>query len=647
MGTGTFSLNGATEVGYRLFSSVYSAGDTFEYCISNQRANEWEVGVGTFGASATLERTMVKASSNSGALVDFSSGTKNVFVCAAAYKNEQMVTAASTFATDNRLLRSDGTGRGSQASGITVGDDDSIDGATLDDSVVTATGSTTERTLADRAADVVNVKDFGVKADGVTDDTINLQAAITECAGKTLLLPPGTMLISAPLIVDCCLRGVGIELTKIKAKVGFVGTLMVDRYTTGEGRTIEELQFNANDISGLNIYGSSFNGQDGSITLFKKVGFYDCAANASALVAHSTVAAPGTLTGSTFLSCHFDDNASHANIGNNQDDVTFIGCRFSNTKQHTSLYPIKCVGSNISFFGCYFASYSPVYAGITPCFVSIENIYPVKFDGCFFEQGGTSNVAYVFYVAAPHCQFFVTNCHLNMSLGITALMFCVVNTAVSSRGKISVMNVGGVSIGTTVFANVYMQAGATSFLDIFFRSVRSITTAITLGAGSGSVTTKQVTLDAEIDGKMVSGSMGSDLVLSNNGIDNLARIQQTKFSYTTTSSGSPQAWTFNMPAAGSYLVNVCAKIQGNLDHMLNATFLATWYKNINSTYDITQIGSVLKSIGSSYGLTTLTAAMDVDGVVTLTASWTDGVNHPIIFVVNLIRLNDFFLKYLP
>ena len=40
------------------------------------------------------------------------------------------VTATSTFATDERLLRSDGTGRGAQASGITVTDADAVSGVT-------------------------------------------------------------------------------------------------------------------------------------------------------------------------------------------------------------------------------------------------------------------------------------------------------------------------------------------------------------------------------------------------------------------------------------------------------------------------------------------------------------------------------------
>jgi hypothetical protein len=49
----------------------------------------------------------------------------------------------------------------------------------LPSATVTATGGNTARTSADRAADVLFVKDFGAKCDGSTDDTSAIQATLT------------------------------------------------------------------------------------------------------------------------------------------------------------------------------------------------------------------------------------------------------------------------------------------------------------------------------------------------------------------------------------------------------------------------------------------------------------------------------------
>ena len=78
-GTGTVTLAGAV-TGFQSFSAIGNGNTTF-YTIAGQGTSEWEVGIGTYTSSGTtLSRTTVLASSNSGSLVNFSAGTKDVFV---------------------------------------------------------------------------------------------------------------------------------------------------------------------------------------------------------------------------------------------------------------------------------------------------------------------------------------------------------------------------------------------------------------------------------------------------------------------------------------------------------------------------------------------------------------------------------------
>lgn len=92
-GTGSVTLLGAP-AGYQTFNAAIGTGNTCYYTIADQTGSNWEVGVGTFTAPATLARTTVLASST-GSLVNFSTGTQNVFE---TYPASKAVTT-DTFAT--------------------------------------------------------------------------------------------------------------------------------------------------------------------------------------------------------------------------------------------------------------------------------------------------------------------------------------------------------------------------------------------------------------------------------------------------------------------------------------------------------------------------------------------------------------------
>lgn len=86
-GTGTLTLSGAFD-GYQAFSVIGNGNVTY-YTIYDPASGDWEVGYGTYTSSGTtLSRTVVYDSSNSGSLVNFAAGTKEVFC---TYPSEQAI----------------------------------------------------------------------------------------------------------------------------------------------------------------------------------------------------------------------------------------------------------------------------------------------------------------------------------------------------------------------------------------------------------------------------------------------------------------------------------------------------------------------------------------------------------------------------
>jgi hypothetical protein len=99
-----------------------------------------------------------------------------------------------------------------------------------------ATGATTSRTLPDRLAEVVNVKDYGAKGDGFTDDAAALQAAFDAAWGpvsaphasnnrllnRPVVFPPGNYITTSTLycqsVHGAWIMGAGSRMTTITYK---------------------------------------------------------------------------------------------------------------------------------------------------------------------------------------------------------------------------------------------------------------------------------------------------------------------------------------------------------------------------------------------------------------------------------------------
>ena len=78
-GTGAATLLGAVTQ-FKTFTSRYALNENFEYAIVGQTGSEWETGYGYLSATNILVRAVIFESSNADAAVNFSAGTKDIFI---------------------------------------------------------------------------------------------------------------------------------------------------------------------------------------------------------------------------------------------------------------------------------------------------------------------------------------------------------------------------------------------------------------------------------------------------------------------------------------------------------------------------------------------------------------------------------------
>ena len=130
-GTSTLTFANAAPTGKRTPVDVWGTGVyNIDYCA--EMGAEWEIGRGSFnGTTLVLTRTTIYASSNAGAAVNFSAGTKDIFIGITANQivdtdQAQTISGAKTFSNNVTISGAKGLrgcyGSGGITSNLSIGD---------------------------------------------------------------------------------------------------------------------------------------------------------------------------------------------------------------------------------------------------------------------------------------------------------------------------------------------------------------------------------------------------------------------------------------------------------------------------------------------------------------------------------------------
>ena len=128
---------------------------------------------------------------------------------------------------------------------------------------VVAAGTTTPRAIQDRFGDVANVKDFGAKGDGVTDDTSAISLAMSSAAGRIVFFPPGVYVVTSTIEVPdgTSILGSGTDVWDLRTWVTDDFHTAMDKGTTllfeGDGAKTTKLLNLSNELPAKTIDGIS------------------------------------------------------------------------------------------------------------------------------------------------------------------------------------------------------------------------------------------------------------------------------------------------------------------------------------------------------------------------------------------------------
>lgn len=423
---------------------------------------------------------------------------------------------------------------------------------------------------------------------------------IMENEDIPLRLLKGKYIIDKPLKFNNCFEGVGLKDVVIAPSENFKGEFLVDFANGGERKYIKRITF---DMSYKNIsaFGSSIDGSGSSCSLFEEL-YFICGMEKYPIKASSNNAVSGMLTGSTFLNCHFNGNSLWCDLGVNQDDITFLNCRFAMDGSSSNQPMLKCNGTNIQFNGCYFALKSTDYniSGVKAIIEIGGNL--TTFKNCFFETVGESNITNLIFVNHPTCNISLENIHCNI---IAPSFKGFIRYGIGDNSGLGNINVSNFT-GKPNFPNCSILElfngvnGATHMLNLSFNNVDVFNNLVV--SSNGSYDTNNCTmLKGVFKGESYSNSFRYDFI--------------------TGETPSPCQKQFTFPYNGIWIVNVVSKVYNDNNHAIMRTFIVNYFNGIYKIATVQPIGIAVRT-NTDYNLTDLEMSLSPEGVATITTTST-------------------------